>query len=101
MFLKAVRIPFLLTLFLVLYLMPLLAGAAAATGGVNGTVKDAAGAVLQGAQVTLQPSATTVATDAQGNFTIQDVKVGSYTLTVSYVGFASSTSDVVVTAGRP
>jgi TonB-dependent receptor len=99
---KVIRIP----LFLVMVLVSLLAGAtssgnsASGNGSVNGTVKDAAGAVLQGAQIVLQPTATTVATDAQGNFLISDVKPGTYTVTISYVGFASSVATIVVNAGQ-
>jgi TonB-dependent receptor len=70
------------------------------SGSVSGTVKDATGAVLQGAQITLQPTATTVASDAQGNFSIPNLKPGTYTLTVSYVGFGNSVSTLVVTAGK-
>jgi TonB-dependent receptor len=69
-------------------------------GSITGTVRDAAGAVLQGAQVMLQPAATTVLTDAQGKYFIPNVKAGTYTLTLSYVGFATSTSTLVVTAGK-
>jgi hypothetical protein len=74
---------------------------ASTTGTINGSVKDAAGAVLQGAQIVLQPTNTTVASDAQGNFIVTDVKSGTYTLTISYVGFATSTSTITVTTGQP
>jgi TonB-dependent receptor len=100
---KATRLPLLLAMFLI----SLFAGATASdapaadsNGSVNGSVKDAAGAVLQGAQIALQPTATTVATDAQGNFSIPDVKPGTYTVTISYVGFTSSSTSIVVTAGQ-
>ncbi len=102
MFTKAIRIP----LFLAMVLVSLFARAAADTpaggnGSVIGTVKDAAGAVLQGAQIVLQPTATTVATDPQGNFVISAVKPGTYTVTISYVGFTSSTTTIVVNPGPP
>lgn len=69
-------------------------------GGISGTVKDPAGAVLPGAQIVLQPVAVTVVSDAQGRYLIPDLNPGSYTMTVSYVGFATSTSAVAVTAGQ-
>lgn len=69
-------------------------------GSISGTVKDAAGAVLQGAQVTVQPTATTVLSDAQGNYLIHNIKPGTYTLSISYVGFTTATSTVEVTAGK-
>ena len=70
---------------------------AEASGTVGGVVQDTAGAVLQGAQVILQPVAITLKTNAQGAFLITNVKPGTYTLTVSYVGFNTSTTTVVVT----
>jgi TonB-dependent receptor len=96
---KAIFLPLLLAMFLVT-----LAGRAADTaargaGSVAGTVKDAAGAVLQGAQISLQPTATTAATDAQGSFVISNLKPGTYTATVSYIGFATASSTVVVNPG--
>jgi hypothetical protein len=103
MFAKASRIPLLLAMLL----LPLLAGAAtgdkgapAGNGSVNGTVKDVAGAVLQGAQIVLEPKAITVASDAQGNFSITNVPPGTYTVTVSYVGFDNSVTTIVVNAGQ-
>ena len=100
MLIKAIRI----TLSLALVLVSFAAHAAEMspdTGSILGTVKDTAGAVLQGAQVALQPTATSVATDAEGNFLIPDLKPGSYTVTISYVGFSTSTVTVVVNAGAP
>ena len=101
MFAKAIRIPLLL---LAMLLLPFTAGAAAgdkgANGSVSGTVKDIAGAVLQGAQITLQPTAVTVASDAQGDFLIPNIKPGTYTLTISYVGFNSSVTTIVMNAGQ-
>jgi TonB-dependent receptor len=103
MFAKAIRIPFLLAIFL----LPSLSGATSGDGGapggsgvVSGAVKDTAGAVLQGAQITLQPTATTVASDAQGEFVIPNVAPGTYTVTISYVGFNNSISTVVVNPGQ-
>jgi TonB-dependent receptor len=77
------------------------AGAAGvASGSVVGTVKDSGGAALQGAQIVLRPAAATVASDALGNFVIPNVAPGEYTVTVSYVGFASSQTSVTVAAGQ-
>src|SRR6202453_2033034 len=101
MFAKAIRIPILLAILL----LPSLAGAtggdkgAPGNGVVSGTVKDTAGAVLQGAQVALQPTAISVASDAQGNFVIPNLAPGSYTVTISYVGFNNSVTTVEVKPG--
>jgi TonB-dependent receptor len=103
MFAKAIRIPLLLAIALI----PSLAGASSGDRGaptgngiVSGSVKDTAGAVLQGAQITLQPTAITVASDAQGNFVIPNLVPGTYTVTISYVGFNNSVSTVEVKAGQ-
>ena len=69
-------------------------------GSISGIVKDSSGAVLKGAQVELQPTATTVASDTEGAFEIQNVKPGSYTVTITYIGFSSFTTTVVVTEGQ-
>src|SRR5580704_121789 len=45
----------------------------AGNGSVTGTVKDKAGAALQGAQITLQPGAITVSSGAQGNYLIPNI----------------------------
>ena len=104
MFAKAIRIPLLLLAILVL---PLIAGAETGerdasndNGSVSGTVKDAAGAVLQAARIILQPTAITVTSDAQGDFQISNLKPGTYTVTISYVGFDSLTTTIVVNAGQ-
>jgi len=69
-------------------------------GSLSGTVKDSAGAVLQRARIVLQPTATMVASNAQGDFTISNIKPGKYTVTISYVGFADSVTTVEITAGK-
>src|ERR1700742_2236843 len=100
MFVKAIRIS--LSVALVLFsLVVRAAETSSGTGSIIGTVKDAAGAVLPGAQVVLKPTATTVATDAEGNFLVPDLTPGSYTVSISYVGFTTSTATVMVNAGPP
>jgi TonB-dependent receptor len=69
-------------------------------GSVSGTVKDTAGAVLQGARIDLEPATTIVSSNAQGDFVIQNVKPGTYTVTISYVGFTTSVTTIAVTAGN-
>ena len=98
---------FLFTLFLAFYCVPSIAGESTADkgvsssdGSVSGTVKDTAGAVLQGAQLVLQPTTTTVTSDARGVYLIPNLKPGSYTVTISYIGFTAQTSTITVTAGQ-
>ena len=66
----------------------------------TGTVIDTSGAAVAGAGLKLAPLGITVVSDAQGTFRLPEVLPGSYTLTDSYVGFSSQTTDVVVAAGQ-
>ncbi len=68
-------------------------------GKIEGRVTDSTGGVLQGAQVELQPGGATGVSDARGTFTVTDLEPGTYTVTVSYVGFSPYTSKIGVTAG--
>src|SRR6476646_10268093 len=67
-------------------------------GTIRGHITDSSGGVLQGAEVALSPVSLTVATDVQGEFFIRDLNPGSYTVTISYVGFQSVTKTVDVVA---
>ena len=69
-------------------------------GAISGLVTDQAGAVLKGAEVTLASPVFNVVTDEQGGFYINDVAPGSYTLTITYVGFAKFEQDVSVSSGQ-
>jgi len=69
-------------------------------GAISGRVTDSTGGVLQGAQVTVDPAGTAAVSDVQGQFLINDLAPGSYTVTITYVGFAKSTLPVNVTAGQ-
>lgn len=68
-------------------------------GSIAGKVTDSSGGVLQGAQISVEPIGITAASDVQGQFLINDLDPGSYTVTVTYVGFAKFTQRVDVTAG--
>jgi TonB-dependent receptor len=78
-----------------------LANAQSDRGSISGHVTDPSGAVLQGAQVELQPSGATFVTDAQGAYFFHNLKPGSYTVTITYLGFSQFTKAVNVTAGQP
>jgi hypothetical protein len=73
-------------------------------GGINGTVTDGSGAVVPGAGVEAVDTATevshkTVSTSA-GEYSFQDLPLGTYKVTVTASGFKSSViSSVPVTAG--
>src|SRR3984893_7786337 len=76
------------------------AAAQVGTGTINGTVTDADHDVLPAAPVKLEPGDTTVKTNDQGEFAITNVAPGTYTLTVTYVGFSPSETPVTVAAGQ-
>ncbi len=70
-------------------------------GTILGTVTDPSGAVLAGAKVTVRNVNTglerTTQTSADGSYSVPELPIGTYTVTVSQSGFQTSvTSDVVV-----
>src|SRR5467141_1882032 len=69
-------------------------------GSIGGRVTDNSGGVLQGAQIALQPKNVNLASNGQGEFFINDLEPGGYTLAVTYVGFKASTTEVHVVAGQ-
>ena len=69
-------------------------------GAISGLVTDDSGAVLKGAQVTLESPVFNTITDEQGRFYINDVAPGNYTLTITYVGFAKFDQPVSVAAAQ-
>lgn len=69
-------------------------------GAITGRVTDRSGGVLQGAQISVEPVGLTAASDVQGQFFINDLVSGSYTLTVTYVGFAKFTQTVNIAPGQ-
>jgi len=76
---------------------------AAAQGGkstIAGTVKDSGNSALIGASIQIASLGRTVASDDQGQFRIPEVPAGEYTITFSYVGFASFSTTARVEAGQ-
>ena len=87
----------------ILLLAMLMAGGALAQGGkgaIRGRVMDASGAALVGAQVILEQSGASAVSDAQGQFFINDIQPGTYTVGISYVGFTPMRKEVPVVAGQ-
>jgi hypothetical protein len=69
-------------------------------GTISGRVTDSSGGVLQGAEVSLQAQGIKVVSDVQGQFYVRDLEPGSYTLEVTYVGFAQFTHTLTVSVGQ-
>ena len=64
-------------------------------GAINGTVTDASGAAVPGANVTATEGATSVAhttvSTGDGQFSFQDIQTGTYNVTVTAAGFQQAT----------
>jgi TonB-dependent receptor len=87
--------------FILLFLSTLnIAFGQSSKGIINGEVKDAKSFALPGAKVTFEPQIQPVVSDPQGNFTITGVTPGTYTATISYVGFAPFVGSINVVAGQ-
>jgi len=69
-------------------------------GTITGVVKDSQGAVLQGAKVESKPQVRPVTSDGQGEFAITELTPGIYSVAVSYVGFATFSGSVTISAGQ-
>lgn len=72
------------------------------TGSIGGTVKDAAGATISGASVSLVRAHAiqrTTTTDSDGKFTLDSLAPGTYALVITRSGFGSFSSAVKVVAG--
>jgi TonB-dependent receptor len=76
------------------------AAAQSGKGTISGLVTDVSGSVLQGAEIELQPGPITTASKTQGTYFINDLNPGTYTITITYVGFTLFTKVVNVTAGQ-
>ncbi|HMI51079.1 MAG TPA: TonB-dependent receptor [Candidatus Saccharimonadales bacterium] len=80
-----------------------IAGAAQAQSNkaaISGRVLDSSGSVLQGAEVVLEPGDAHAVSNTQGQFFINNIEPGSYTLTVTYVGFSAFTQEMELSAGK-
>jgi hypothetical protein len=74
------------------------------TGGLSGTITDASGATVEGANLTLKHASTgetfTAASSAGGVYHFAFLKPGNYTLTVSKDGFKGASLSVEIQLGQ-
>jgi hypothetical protein len=73
-------------------------------GSIRGTVEDGSGAAIPSAQVTLHSADENIdqvtTTDAAGNFTLENVKAGKYSLRGQRLGFADTVVSGITLAAR-
>ncbi len=84
----------------VIVLLAVATSAQQKAGSITGRAADREGAVLPGARVRLQPGDITAATDGQGGFSLIGLAPGDYTLSISYVGFATFSQPIKVISGQ-
>lgn len=69
-------------------------------GSIEGTViearQDSLIIPIEGASVSTAPATTSIITDGNGKFTFEDISTGSYTITVTKVGFEKKSATVLV-----
>ncbi len=68
----------------------------AQTGSVTGSIKTSDGQPAAYVNVSLKGTSKGAITDTEGNFKIEKVKAGSYTIIASFVGLASKSEDITV-----
>ncbi len=92
-----------ITIFVTLIAFTITSFAQSETASVLGSIRDANGAVLQGASVSLRNVATGISqsttTDANGDFQFVNIKIGNYQIAVEANGFSRTTTDVNLTVG--
>src|SRR5580658_9841676 len=67
---------------------------------LSGHVADASQAVIQNARVVVTPGNFVTSSDSLGDFVVAGIAPGTYTLTISSVGFKTLSQTVAVTAGQ-
>lgn len=85
-------------LFLFLALVSSLAFAQ--TGSISGKVVDETNQPLPGAAVSIAGTTIGASTDADGNYTINGIKAGNYTLTAKFIGYIDLKKSVTVSNGK-
>ncbi|SDQ08975.1 TonB-dependent receptor [Flagellimonas zhangzhouensis] len=87
---------FYVTLFLVFGAL----SAQAQTGNIQGTITDENGIYVPGANVYIQSISKGAISNFDGKFTLVGIPEGSYTLSITYMGYSDVEQEVAVTAGQ-
>jgi TonB-dependent receptor len=93
------HLPFLT--FLLLLIIPVAAICQGTKITLTGRVTDTTHAVVQKAQVVLTPGNYVTTSNELGEFLIQGIAPGQYTVTVTSTGFASFTKSITIAVGQP
>src|SRR5436853_7618800 len=67
-------------------------------GGITGKVTDSGGGILQGAQISVEPGGVIVVSDAQGEYLVNGLARGTYTVTSVWFGLTTSCKRMAVAA---
>ncbi|MCB2206528.1 TonB-dependent receptor [bacterium] len=94
------RIAVQLLVWTVLFLATLPAGADAQNATLQGSVTDAEGLPLIGANVAIRGTVLGAATDAEGKYRITQLSAGSYTVQCSMIGYSRKTVVVDISDGE-
>ncbi|MEM1328795.1 MAG: TonB-dependent receptor [Bacteroidota bacterium] len=70
-------------------------------GAISGTITDAGGTPAIGAYVELAETDYRAVTDVEGQYRIEKIPQGDYTLTVSYVGAENYTQPIQISSANP
>ena len=70
------------------------------TGSIQGIITDDAGQPLPSASVSINSISKGVVTDFDGNYLLENIPIGSYNVTFSFLGLQSITQRVSVEAGK-
>lgn len=87
-------------LFLLLTLIGSFVVNAQETGAISGLITDANGVPLAGATVSIKILNKGAMTDFDGRYTIENVTIGTYDVTISYIGYETVTKNVIVASGQ-
>ncbi len=92
-----------LTLFAALMLLGLLAVSAQQNGKIKGKITDATGGIVAGAKISVRNQANgeqfSVQTDANGDYSFENLPNGNYRITAESKGFSSSSREISVSSG--